>query len=98
MYIKTSDNKIYKITMKLWGESQYLEDMSTDILIDESFDPSIEEYDTYYTNDPIEDIIDYLRAWESYETEDDLQMDEDILNEIKSKCKRYWECVEITSK
>ena len=83
--------KRYNLTMQEWTGSDWGPDMAQDIIIDSSFAWD-EDAEAWRMDGQEDNLTDYLRDWEQYETETDLDAyDEDERAKLRDERPRSYD-------
>ena len=87
-------NKIYNLVMKVWLDHIWSEDMSEDIILDNSFKWN-DDADAYEMVNSLDNLKNYLKDWEHFDTEDDRSFyDEETRKRFSDEKIRYYELEE----
>ena len=88
-------NKIYSLVMKVWLDHTWSEDMSEDIILDNSFKWN-DDADVYEMANSLDNLKSYLKDWEHFDTENDRSFyDEETRKRFSDEEIRYYELEEI---
>ena len=88
-------NKIYNLVMKIWQDCNWSEDMSEDIILDYNFKWN-HDADAYEMTGSLDNLKEYLKDWEHFNTEDDHSFyDEETRRKLSDEEIRYYELEEI---
>ena len=88
-------NKIYSLVMKVWLDHTWSEDMSEDMILDNSFKWN-DDVDVYEMANSLDNLKNYLKDWEHFDTEDDrFFYDEETRKRFSDEEIRYYELEEI---
>ena len=88
-------NKIYSLMMKVWLDHTWSEDVSEDIILDNSFKWN-DDTDAYEMVNSLDNLKSYLKDWEHFDTEDDRSFyDEETRKRFSDEEIRYYELEEI---
>lgn len=88
--IITDKKRKIEVKMRLWNGSEYEPDCTEDMLIDSSYNLK----NGVYHVDNVQDVIDYVKDWERYQTEADHD-DPEMVEEEKKTYERIAEITEI---
>lgn len=94
--IISETGKQYHLTMQRWTGNDWSPDMAEEIIIDSSFAWD-DEAEAWRMDGQEDSLRDYLRDWEQYETEIDLDVyDEDERAYLCDEQPRYYDLDEIS--
>ena len=89
--IISETGKQYHLTMQEWTGNDWSPDMAEEIIIDSSFTWD-DEVEMYRMDGHEDSLTAYLRDWESYETETDLDVyDEDERDRLRDERPRSYD-------
>ena len=88
--------KAYDLTMQEWTGSDWSQDMAEEVIIDSSYAWD-EDCQAYYMDGSLDNLTDYLRDWEQYNTEADRDAhDEDERDRLRDERPRSYDLSEIS--